>query len=98
MMKKLFTKLTITLMAAGTLYATTATASAATVATPTQTTTNLVDRVDHETNLATTDPAARPTQNLTPRSTRLATKTLQTQVLDTIDTSSQSLDKMKYTK
>ncbi|WP_318767298.1 hypothetical protein [Lactiplantibacillus carotarum] len=97
-MKKLLTKLTITLMAAGTLYATTATASANTVSTPEPTSTTLVNRIDRETNLATSNPTTKPVHDLTPRATKLATKTLQSQVLDTIDASSQSLDKMKYAK
>lgn len=96
-MKNLFTKLTITLMAAGTLFATTATASANTVNTPAPTTTSLVNHVDHETNLAL-GTANKPAHDLTPRATKLATKTLQSQILETVDTSSQNLDKMKYTK
>lgn len=94
-MKKLFTKLTITLMAAGTLYATSTTASAATIA-PEKTSTSLVKRVDRETDLATSNPATKPTHDLTPHATKLVTRTAQSQVLATIDDSSQSLDKMKY--
>ncbi|RRK10399.1 hypothetical protein D1831_07525 [Lactiplantibacillus garii] len=97
-MKKLFTKLTITLMAAGTLYATTATASANTTTAPEQTSSTLVNRVDRETNLAMATATTKPAHDLTPRATKLATKSIQSQMLDTIDTSSQSLDKMKYTK
>lgn len=96
-MKKLFTKLTITLMAAGTLYATSATASAdTTAATPEPTSTALVNRVNRETNLATkvSQPSAK--DDLTPHATKTALKTMQTEVLNTVDTSSQSLDKMKY--
>ena len=73
-MKKLFTKLTIALMAAGTLYATTATASAD-VITPERTSTTLVNRVDRETNLATSQPTVKPSHDLTPHATMFALTT-----------------------
>ena len=96
-MKNTFKKLTITLMAAGTLFATTGTALADTrdtAATPTST--RLVSQVNHGTNLATRTAAPKPANDLTPHATKLMAKTMQNQVLDTIDASSQSLDKLKY--
>lgn len=95
-MKKLLTKLTITLMAAGTLYATSATASADVTPNTQTTSSTLVSRVNHDTDLATRTVPAKPAHDLTPRATKLATQTLQTKVLETVDSSSQSLDKMKY--
>jgi len=97
-MKNTFKKLTITLMAAGTLFATTGTAALADTQTtrtaPTSTT--LVSRVNRGTNLATRTVAPKPANDLTSHATKLVAKTMQTQVLDTIDASSQSLDKLKY--
>jgi len=95
-MKNAFTKLTITLMAAGTLFATSVSASANTVTQPEQTSTTLVNKINRETNLATGTTTA--VHDITPRPTNLVMKTSQTQVLETIDASSQSITKMKYTK
>ncbi|WP_047998800.1 hypothetical protein [Lactiplantibacillus herbarum] len=96
-MKNAFTKLTITLMAAGTLFATSVSASADTTTQPEQTSTTLVNKVNHGTNLATST-TTTPVHDITPRPTNLVMKTRQTQVLETIDASSQSITKMKYTK
>lgn len=54
-MKNLFTKVTLTLLTAGTLFATTGTALADTTTntTPNQTSTTLVNKVNRDTNLAT---------------------------------------------
>ncbi|AVK61700.1 hypothetical protein C5Z25_07890 [Lactobacillus sp. CBA3605] len=96
-MKNTFKKLTITLMAAGTLFATTATAMADTTPTTTaQTTTTLTKKVNHETNLAMPATKHPIAPDLTPKATKLVNKTIQNQVLATIDASSQSLDKLKY--
>jgi len=93
-MKNLFKNLTITLMAAGTLFATTGTALADTKpAAPAPTSTTLVTKVNHETDLATTVVVRH---NLTPKPFKLATKTTQSQVLATVDTSAESISKAKY--
>jgi len=96
-MKNTIKKLTITLMAAGTMFATAGTALADTRDTPnTPTSTRLVSQVNHGTNLATRTVAPKPANDLTLHATKLMAKTMQNQVLDTIDASSQSLDKLKY--
>jgi hypothetical protein len=95
-MKNLLTKLTITLMAAGTLFATTGTALADTKpAAPAQTSTTLVTRVNRDTNLATKATVVVK-HDLTPKATKLAAKSTQNFVLDTIDTSAESISKAKY--
>ncbi|MFC6182487.1 hypothetical protein [Lactiplantibacillus daowaiensis] len=96
MMKNIFTKLTITLMTAGTLFATTGTALADTKPTPNQTSTTLVNRVNRDTDLATSTTVDAPHRTLAPKATRLVTKTTQSQILATVDTSVQTLDKTKY--
>lgn len=97
MLKQIMTKLTITLMAAGTLYATTATASANTQAAPSQpTTTALSKQVARPTKLALNKKHQPQTAQLTPKASRIVTKSAQSHVLDTIDASSQSLTKLKY--
>ncbi|BDZ29773.1 hypothetical protein RA086_01170 [Lactiplantibacillus sp. WILCCON 0030] len=96
-MKNTLKKLTITIMAAGTLFATTGTAMAdTTTTTTTQASTTLVRRVNHGTNLATRTAKPKPADDLTPHATKLVAKGTQTQVLETIDASSQNLDKLKY--
>jgi len=96
-MKNTFKKLTITLMAAGTLFATTGTALAdTTAAKPTPTSTALVSHVNKGASLATRPTQPNPDNDLTPHATKLVAKTMQNQVIDTIDTSSQNLDKLRY--
>lgn len=96
-MKNTLKKLTITLMAAGTLFATTGTAFADTTAAKTaSTSTTLVSHVNQGTDLATRPTQPKPANNLTPHTTKLVAKTMQNQVIDTIDTSSQNLDKLRY--
>jgi len=96
-MKNTLKKLTITLMAAGTLFATTGTAFAdTTTAQPVATSTSLVSHVNEGTNIATRPSQPKPANDLTPHATKLVAKTMQNQVIDTIDTSSQNLDKLRY--
>lgn len=96
-MKNLLTKLTITLMAAGTLFATSVSASADTTATQSEPTSSaLVNKVTRDTNLATGANTHQPKHDLTPQTTKLVVKSTQNQVLATIDASSQSITKMKY--
>ena len=97
-MKNTFKKLTLTLMAAGTLFATSVSASADTTATSHSetTSTTLVNKVTRDTDLATGS-TTQPKHVLTPKPTRLVVKaSTQNQVLATIDASSQSITKMKY--
>ncbi|WP_137626778.1 hypothetical protein [Lactiplantibacillus pingfangensis] len=96
-MKNTLKKLTITLMAAGTLFATTGTAFAdTTTAQPVATSTSLVSHVNEGTNIATRPSQPKAANDLTPHAAKLVAKTMQTQVIDTIDTSSQNLDKLRY--
>ena len=96
-MKNTLKKLTITLMAAGTLFATTGTAFADTTATqPVATSTSLVSHVNEGTNIVTRPSQPKAANDLTPHATKLVAKTMQNQVIDTIDTSSQNLDKLRY--
>jgi len=96
-MKNLFKKLTITLITAGTLFATTGTALADTKpAAPVQTSVALVTRVNRDTDLATRSTVIVK-HDLTPKATKLAAKSTQNLVLDTIDTSAESISKTKYT-
>ena len=96
-MKNTFKKLTLTLMAAGTLFATSVSASADTTTTKHETTsTTLVNKVTRDTKLATGTTTHQPKHDLTPQPTKLVVKSTQNQVLATIDASSQSITKMKY--
>ena len=98
-MKNTFKKLTLTLMAAGTLFATSVSASADTTATSHSetTSTTLVNKVTRDTDLATGGTTTQPKHVLTPKPTRLVVKaSTQNQVLATIDASSPSITKMKY--
>ncbi|CAM3187534.1 hypothetical protein [Lactiplantibacillus plajomi] len=92
-MNKLLSKLTIALMAAGTLYATTATASANVQPTTTTPTTHLVKRVTRSEKLALGTPKTKTTLAATPAPLK---SSIQSRVLATVDTSSQSLTKLKY--
>ncbi|WP_436665235.1 hypothetical protein [Lactiplantibacillus plantarum] len=95
-MKNTFKKLTLTLMAAGTLFATSVSASADTTTNPEVTSTTLVNKVTRDTKLATGTTTHQPKHDLTPQPTKLVVKSTQNQVLATIDASSQSITKMKY--
>ncbi|MHA3851657.1 hypothetical protein ACX1CG_08720 [Lactiplantibacillus plantarum] len=96
-MKNTFKKLTLTLMAAGTLFATSVSASADTTTTnPEVTSATLVNKVTRDTKLATGTTTHQPKHDLTPQPTKLVVKSTQNQVLATIDASSQSITKMKY--
>ncbi|ALO03129.1 MULTISPECIES: hypothetical protein [Lactiplantibacillus] len=96
-MNNMLKKLTITLMAAGTLFATSVSASADTTVTNSEpTSSTLVNKVTRDTNLATGASTHQPKHNLTPQPTKLIVKSSQNQVLATIDASSQSITKMKY--
>ncbi|AGE38014.1 MULTISPECIES: hypothetical protein [Lactiplantibacillus] len=96
-MKNTFKKLTLTLMAAGTHFATSVSASADTTTTkPETTSTTLVNKVTRDTKLATGATTSQPKHDLTPQPTKLVVKSTQNQVLATIDASSQSITKMKY--
>ncbi|MDN6417764.1 MAG: hypothetical protein L0K05_02185 [Lactiplantibacillus plantarum] len=96
-MKNTFKKLTLTLMVAGTHFATSVSASADTTTTkPETTSTTLVNKVTRDTKLATGTTTHQPKHDLTPQPTKLVVKSTQNQVLATIDASSQSITKMKY--